>query len=774
MANYNPTKEMKPFKYWVQSTLPMVYDDTLTYYELLSKVIAYINQLIENDDALIQNFEILKEYVDTYFENLDVSEEINKALDEMAESGQLTDIIGAALASVYSPAVVSSQSQMTDPNKLYILSTNQHVYVYNAASDAFVDTGIVFGNPDEYFAMRGYLANGSDVSHITAAGAAIIRPDTYTYTGLPDGFTTGTVGWTVTYIFDAQNNLYDSWATIVMQPGRYWLNIKGTYVFDSLTNTIVKNTALVEKAEIENNNRIYTGGVINQRYGGIGHPGRTGVNWNEASFDLRDETNRYFLIPLTENDGYIYIQGVQGNAQGDFSYGLLTGDPGEALYDRKSFANLMTITPPGTTADGKLQQVQAGSRGITILPEYNARYLIINYKYGGRIVASKIAIAASAAEYALGNYVDWVEEIPGLKGELDDLSNKVDNIEPYDIVFNIENNYCNHYMNQVSYINYDDDYSVSFINFGEYKPMDSIYSDNTGSKPNSYELTWPAWNGTGFVEYLIEFGDQRFTANTESLIIENFAPGVYNFKIYAISDGTAGRNKYLIKEGQAKLTGQVRMLNISNIYNCRDLGGWQTIYGKNIKYDMFFRSAELDDATGRGELTAEGKAELAALNITAEIDVDENAVQTLDHYSHYQVAAYEAGLVGELKDNYGEIINQLADNVRAGYATLIHCKAGADRTGTISFILEALLGVPEDKLSMDYELSSMNDYQYNETTETYNRTQTPRSFGDFAGMVDYIKGNYTGNNLNEKVEALALDLGATAESIEYLRANCLE
>ena len=36
---------MKPFRFWVQTALPLVYDDSLSYYELLCKVIDYITYL---------------------------------------------------------------------------------------------------------------------------------------------------------------------------------------------------------------------------------------------------------------------------------------------------------------------------------------------------------------------------------------------------------------------------------------------------------------------------------------------------------------------------------------------------------------------------------------------------------------------------------------------------------------------------------------------------------------------------------------------------------
>lgn len=78
--------------------------DAVTDYELLCLVVDHLNEVIKNSNeqnTVIQNlynaFVALKDYVDNYFDNLDVQEEINNKLDDMAESGQLADIIAQYL-----------------------------------------------------------------------------------------------------------------------------------------------------------------------------------------------------------------------------------------------------------------------------------------------------------------------------------------------------------------------------------------------------------------------------------------------------------------------------------------------------------------------------------------------------------------------------------------------------------------------------------------------------------------------------------------------------
>lgn len=85
--------------------LPTSYLESMTYYEMLVWLLNYLEKTViptinNNGEAVIelQNKYIeLKNYVDNYFDNLDVQEEINNKLDDMAESGELTDIIAQYL-----------------------------------------------------------------------------------------------------------------------------------------------------------------------------------------------------------------------------------------------------------------------------------------------------------------------------------------------------------------------------------------------------------------------------------------------------------------------------------------------------------------------------------------------------------------------------------------------------------------------------------------------------------------------------------------------------
>lgn len=101
--NYN---DLRPFKWFILQNFPFIEADfdALTNYELMCKLAEKMNEVINsinnvgNEVELLSNaFINLKSYVDNYFADLNVQDEINNKLDDMAESGQLTDIIAQYL-----------------------------------------------------------------------------------------------------------------------------------------------------------------------------------------------------------------------------------------------------------------------------------------------------------------------------------------------------------------------------------------------------------------------------------------------------------------------------------------------------------------------------------------------------------------------------------------------------------------------------------------------------------------------------------------------------
>lgn len=154
------------FTNYIAKVLPLAFDDSMSYYECLCALLNYINNTVVPDlnnvnDGLaeLQEFyEELQSYVNNYFENLDVQEEINNKLDEMTSNGTLTQIIKNYVDPLYqgyvntinheidtintkvdniasgSPLVVNSVDDMTQTNRVYVNTTDGKWYYYNGTT----------------------------------------------------------------------------------------------------------------------------------------------------------------------------------------------------------------------------------------------------------------------------------------------------------------------------------------------------------------------------------------------------------------------------------------------------------------------------------------------------------------------------------------------------------------------------------------------------------------------------------------------------------------
>ena len=86
MSSYEP---LNKFKFWCYKVLPLVYDDSLSYYEILCKAVDYINNIIENQKEFSDELAKLKSELDIvqkWIDNFDTGyaeETIKKYLPTM-------------------------------------------------------------------------------------------------------------------------------------------------------------------------------------------------------------------------------------------------------------------------------------------------------------------------------------------------------------------------------------------------------------------------------------------------------------------------------------------------------------------------------------------------------------------------------------------------------------------------------------------------------------------------------------------------------------------
>lgn len=86
-------RDFKHFRFWCQKVLPLVYDESLSYYEVLCKVVKYINELIASDKEIIEDINALRAdmtEVQQWIDNFDYEpflEMVKKMVNEYITAG---------------------------------------------------------------------------------------------------------------------------------------------------------------------------------------------------------------------------------------------------------------------------------------------------------------------------------------------------------------------------------------------------------------------------------------------------------------------------------------------------------------------------------------------------------------------------------------------------------------------------------------------------------------------------------------------------------------
>ena len=112
------------------------------------------------------------------------------------------------------------------------------------------------------------------------------------------------------------------------------------------------------------------------------------------------------------------------------------------------------------------------------------------------------------------------------------------------------------------------------------------------------------------------------------------------------------------------------------------------------------------------------------------------------------------GVQYEEKEKYCKIFKILAN--RDAYPVYFHCHAGADRTGTVAALLKFMLGVSEDDVATDYELTSISPYG--------GRFRTHEMYDSFLKYLLTLGSTY-----KEAATNYLLSCGITEEEIQTLK-----
>jgi protein-tyrosine phosphatase len=227
-----------------------------------------------------------------------------------------------------------------------------------------------------------------------------------------------------------------------------------------------------------------------------------------------------------------------------------------------------------------------------------------------------------------------------------------------------------------------------------------------------------------------------------------------------------------------------RFIHVSGIVNFRDLGGRRGLGGRRVRQNLVFRSAglnsnaklpdkdhpDLKPEVGRNRFTAESRDYFVnTLGIRTDIDLrTDNETWGMKgspagekvRWIHVSANAYGGMQSKGGKEAFAKHFRVFLD--RANYPIVFHCIAGADRTGSLAFILNGLLGVDEEELWKDWEthtfIDTNPDFRHRDRMDALSR--------DFNAL--------PGATLADKIEAYVLSCGFTREDVATFREIMLE
>lgn len=253
-----------------------------------------------------------------------------------------------------------------------------------------------------------------------------------------------------------------------------------------------------------------------------------------------------------------------------------------------------------------------------------------------------------------------------------------------------------------------------------------------------------------------------------SIKIDNLLTGEkYNYTVTVSESLENGDQATYFYDGSFATANTNRFIYLPGVLNTRDIGGYMTSYGKRVRQNLLIRGTEIDGLVESSYFLTD-KSAVEPFGFKYDFDLRESSIFSGNYKSR----------LGEDVDHkfytspmYGGIFNESSfASLRAIFADLsyiknypmyLHCTYGADRTGTIIFLLQGILGVSESDMALEYSLTGFFSKGYEKGTNLNS------IYGGLEG--------YEGDTINEKIEDFLVNtVGVTEEQIERIRNVFLE
>lgn len=172
-------------------------------------------------------------------------------------------------------------------------------------------------------------------------------------------------------------------------------------------------------------------------------------------------------------------------------------------------------------------------------------------------------------------------------------------------------------------------------------------------------------------------------------------------------------------------------LPLEGVMNCRELGGYGTKNGEQVKWRTFLRSSDMNELTESDISFLEdyGIKTVIDLRSAHELAESPNPLATIDSFDYYNIpfASQPITDISTMKDTAtlknmkmgGFYVNLLeeSEQIKPMFDTIdqaseggivFHCAAGKDRTGVLAMLILGLAGVEKKDIIANYEVTYTN------------------------------------------------------------------
>ncbi len=291
-----------------------------------------------------------------------------------------------------------------------------------------------------------------------------------------------------------------------------------------------------------------------------------------------------------------------------------------------------------------------------------------------------------------------------------------------------------------------------------------------------------AWDG---VDWDANPGVLEICRESDGRVVrrEDVSPRTRNvFPVYNLESGTAYSWRVCVAGrvspwGHFRTEPGPRLLSVEGVPNFRDLGGRAGLGGRMVRQGVLYRSACANRTSkenafpGAPMITEKGRnTATGLLGIKTDLDLrgdkecrglHESPFGCSVKWMHVPSGCYHWMTNSFEKDAVAKCFRIV--NNPENLPLVFHCISGQDRTGTLAFILNALLGVSEPDLSLDWEMSVF----FNPATGWFSRKLR------YEVMLRMFDEAFEGATLQDKVEQYVLSCGVSREEIMAFREKML-